>query len=160
MQMANTTRLLIAFVGFFCCSIEAAKTPPTKPNFILIMADNLGYGDIGPFGSKLHRTPNLDRMAREGRRLTSFYSASGVCTPSRAALMTGRLPIRNGMIPAGTGAARVGGPTDSGGLPDNELTLAAALKAQGYSTGQVGKWHLCAPTPTQPSITPAQPHAP
>ena len=66
-----------------------AKVPPNRPNFILIMADNLGYGDIGPFGSKLHRTPNLDRMAREGRKLTSFYSASGVCTPSRAALMTG-----------------------------------------------------------------------
>ena len=77
-------RLLILLL--FAVFSTHAKVPPAQPNFILIMADNLGYGDIGPFGSKLHRTPNLDRMAREGRRLTSFYSASGVCTPRRAAL--------------------------------------------------------------------------
>ena len=84
----------------------------------------------------------IDTMADEGLRFTQWYSGDSLCTPSRAALLTGRLPIRNGMIPAGTGAGRVGGPTDSGGLPDNELTLADALKAQGYTTGQVGKWHL------------------
>ena len=141
MQMANTTRLLIAFVGFFCCSIEAAKTPPAKPNFILIMADNLGYGDIGPFGSKLHRTPNLDRMAREGRRLTSFYSASGVCTPSRAALMTGCYPRRVGLdwTPEDGHVLR---PVSPNGLHPNEVTIAEVLKKAGYATACIGKWHL------------------
>ena len=86
---------LLLLLFLIHCSLHA-KVPPAQPNFILIMADNLGYGDIGPFGSRLHRTPNLDRMAREGRRLTSFYSASGVCTPSRAALMTGCYPRRVG----------------------------------------------------------------
>ena len=80
----------------FLIDAEAA-VPPPQPNFILIMADNLGYGDIEPFGSKLHRTPNLNRMAREGRRLTSFYSASGVCTPSRAAILTGKYSHNNGI---------------------------------------------------------------
>ena len=89
------------FVGLiagtvFLIDAEAAILP-SQPNFILIMADNLGYGDIEPFGSKLHRTPNLNKMAQEGRRLTSFYSASGVCTPSRAALMTGCYPRRVGL---------------------------------------------------------------
>ena len=139
--MANTTRLLIAFVGFFCCSIEAAQTPPAKPNFILIMADNLGYGDIGPFGSKLHRTPNLDRMAREGRRLTSFYSASGVCTPSRAALMTGCYPRRVGLdwTPEDGHVLR---PVSPNGLHPNEVTIAEVLKKAGYATACIGKWHL------------------
>ena len=113
--------------------------------------DDFGWGDLPCYGHPTQERGAIDTMAEEGLRFTQWYSGESLCTPSRAALMTGRLPVRNGMIPAGTGAARVGGPTDSGGLPDNELTLAAALKAQGYSTGQVGKWHLCAPHP-QPAI--------
>src|ERR1700694_2741911 len=77
----------------------AAEGPkPARPNFILINIDDLGYADIGPFGSKINRTPNLDRMAKEGRRLTSFYAAP-VCSPSRAALMTGCYPKRSLPIP-------------------------------------------------------------
>ena len=112
---------------FVVATTAQAKTPPARPNFILIMADNLGYGDIGPFGSKLHRTPNLDRMAREGRRLTSFYSASGVCTPSRAALMTGRYPIRYGA------QHFVQKPHQTHWLPSSEgAILPDKLRAAGY----------------------------
>ena len=75
-------------------AIPVAAAPP---NFVIILADNLGYGDVGCFGSTLHRTPNIDRMATEGMRLTSFYVSSGVCTPSRASLMTGRHPARVGI---------------------------------------------------------------
>ena len=74
-----------------------AQAKVSKPNFVIIYADDLGYGDLGCFGHPTIRTPNLDRMATEGARLTQFYSAASVCTPSRAALLTGRLPIRNGM---------------------------------------------------------------
>jgi len=118
-----------------------AEVPPNRPNFILIMADNLGYGDIGPFGSKLHRTPNLDRMAQEGRKLTSFYSASGVCTPSRAALMTGCYPRRVGLdwTPEDGHVLR---PVSPNGLHPNEITLAEVLKKAGYTTACIGKWHL------------------
>ncbi len=106
---------------------------------MLVYADDLGYGDIGPFGSKLNRTPHLDRMAAEGMRFTSFYSAAEVCTPSRAALMTGRLPLRNGMC---NDQRRVLFPDSAGGLPASEVTLAAALRDLGYATACVGKWHL------------------
>ena len=118
-----------------------AKVPPPKPNFILIMADNLGYGDIEPFGSKLHRTPNLNRMAREGRKLTSFYSASGVCTPSRAALMTGCYPRRVGLdwTPEDGHVLR---PVSPNGLHPSEITIAEVLKGAGYATACIGKWHL------------------
>src|SRR5688572_1477993 len=80
----------------FCALAIALTAAPASrpPNFILLLCDNLGYGDVAPFGSKLHRTPHLDRMAREGMKLTHLYSASGVCTPSRAALMTGSYPLR------------------------------------------------------------------
>ncbi len=112
-----------------------------RPNFVLIMCDNLGYGDIGPFGSKLHRTPNLDRMTQEGMRLTSCYSASGVCTPSRAALMTGCYPRRVGL-----GWTVADGPVlrpvSQIGLHPDETTLAEVLKMEGYATVCIGKWHL------------------
>jgi arylsulfatase A len=122
------------------CSLHA-KVPAAQPNFILIMADNLGYGDISPFGSKLNRTPNLDRMAREGRKLTSFYSASGVCTPSRAALMTGCYPRRVGLdwVPEDGHVLR---PVSPNGLHSNEVTIAEILKKAGYATACIGKWHL------------------
>ena len=112
-----------------------------RPNFVIIMCDNLGYGDIGPFGSKLHRTPNLDRMARDGMRLTSFYSASGVCTPSRAALMTGCYPRRVGLGWT-TGDGPVLRPVSPNGLHPDETTIAEVLKKAGYATACIGKWHL------------------
>ena len=131
---------LLLLLFLIHCSLHA-KIPPAQPNFILIMADNLGYGDIGPFGSRLHRTPNLDRMAREGRKLTSFYSASGVCTPSRAALMTGCYPRRVGLdwTPEDGHVLR---PVSPNGLHPNEVTIAEVLKKAGYATACIGKWHL------------------
>ena len=111
----------------------------TQPNVIIIFADDLGYGDLGCFGHPTIRTPELDRMAREGMKLTQFYSAAPVCTPSRAALMTGRLPARNGMC---SNKRRVLFPTSKGGLPASEMTLAERLQDQGYATACIGKWHL------------------
>lgn len=113
----------------------SGNTPLPKPNFIVINIDDLGYGDIGPYGSKLNRTPNLDRMAKEGRKLTSFYAAP-VCSPSRAALMTGCYPKR--VLPIGG----VLFPANNTGLSPREITVAEILKASGYATGIVGKWHL------------------
>ena len=110
-----------------------------SPNIVVIFCDDLGYGDLSCFGHPTIKTPNLDRMAAEGVKLTQFYSASPVCTPSRAALMTGRLPIRSGMC---SDKRRVLFPNSGGGIPASEITLAEALKEQGYATACVGKWHL------------------
>src|SRR5688572_26267209 len=87
--------LLLFATAFATSQGDAAETRP--PNFVVIFCDDLGYGDLGCFGHPTIRTPNFDRMAAEGMKLTQFYSAAPVCTPSRAALLTGRLPIRNGM---------------------------------------------------------------
>lgn len=111
------------------------------PNFVVILCDNLGYGDIGCFGSKLHRTPHIDRLATEGTRLTSFYSTSGVCTPSRASLMTGCYPRRVSMHVDENGTA-VLRPVATKGLHPDEVTIAEVLKARGYATACIGKWHL------------------
>ena len=117
------------------------KAANSKPNIILIFVDNLGNGDLGCFGSKLHRTPNIDRMAAEGTKFTSFYVASGVCTPSRAALMTGCYPRRVNMHESGSKTA-VLRPVDTKGLNPDETTMAGVLKSVGYATGIFGKWHL------------------
>lgn len=119
-----------------CLAAEAIR----KPNFIIIFIDDMGYGDIEPFGSKLNKTPNLNRMAAEGRKMTSFYVGSSVCTPSRAALMTGCYPQRVG-LERGSGHI-VLFPGDHHGLNPNEITIAETLKSAGYATGCFGKWHL------------------
>ncbi len=116
-----------------------AGTQP--PNFIIIFCDDLGYGDIGCFGSSKNRTPNLDRMAAEGMRFTSFYVTSGVCTPSRSSLMTGCYPRRVNMHQNDTGLC-VLFPVNKKGLNPEEVTIAEILKAQGYATACIGKWHL------------------
>lgn len=115
-------------------SLDARDESP-RPNFVIINIDDLGYGDIAPFGSTRNRTPNLDRMAREGRKLTCFYGAP-VCSPSRAALMTGCYPKRALPIP------HVLFPVNDIGLSPEEVTVAEVLKAEGYATAIVGKWHL------------------
>lgn len=106
-----------------------------KPNIVMIYADDLGYGDLGCYGHPTIRTPNLDRMAREGMRFTQWYSAAPVCTPSRAALLTGRYPVRSGLT-------RVLFPQSTGGIPESETTMAEVLRGSGYRTAAVGKWHL------------------
>ena len=105
------------------------------PNFIVILADDLGYGDLGCDGGRIIRTPSLDRMAREGARFTDFYASANVCTPSRAGLLTGRYAIRSGL------AHEVIQPSDTIGLPVSEVTIPKALKPV-YASALIGKWHL------------------
>lgn len=121
------------------CALQQPVVEERSPNIVILFADDLGYGDLGCYGHPSIRTPHLDRMAAQGMRFTQFYSAAEVCTPSRAALLTGRLPIRSGM--AGD-TRRVLFPNSPGGLQDSEITLAEALKEKGYATACIGKWHL------------------
>ena len=127
--------------GLFSGFAQSTGNPVDNPNFIIIFCDDLGYGDLGCFGSKKHRTPNIDRMAAEGMRFTSFYVTSGVCTPSRSSLMTGCYPRRVNMHQSGRNEW-VLFPVAQKGLNPNETTIAEVLKAQGYATACVGKWHL------------------
>ena len=119
--------------------ISAEET--RKTNFIVILCDNLGYGDVEPFGSKIHRTPHLNRMAKEGRKFTHFYVTAGVCTPSRASIMTGCYAQRVQMH-LNPRDGRVLRPVSPYGLHPDETTIAETLKDQGYATALVGKWHL------------------
>ncbi|MGH9340809.1 MAG: sulfatase family protein [Acidobacteriota bacterium] len=119
--------------------VLAQREVERPPNIIILFADDLGYGDLGCYGHPTIRTPHLDRMAAQGMRFTQFYSAASVCTPSRAALLTGRLPVRSGMS---SDRRRVLFPNSAGGLPDDEITLAEALKSKGYASACIGKWHL------------------
>ena len=121
--------------------LSAASSKP--PNIVLILCDDLGYGDLGCYGSKIH-TPNLDRMAAEGVRFTNFCSADPVCSPSRAALLTGRYPTR-------VGVPTVFFPQDTAGLSLQEKTLADLLKARNYKTICIGKWHLGRPAEYLPT---------
>ena len=128
--MKLTTLLSVTFI-FFLGALQAAK-----PNFVIIFADDQGYGDLSCFGSKTIDTPNIDRIGKEGRKFTSFMVASPVCTPSRAALLTGCYPKRVGMH------QHVLFPSSTKGLNPNEHTIADHLKGQGYATACFGKWHL------------------
>lgn len=112
-----------------------------QPNVVIIFCDDLGYGDLGCYGSTKNRTPNIDRLAENGIRLTDFYSSSPVCTPSRSSLMTGCYPRRVGMHEDATGHW-VLIPRSRRGLSPDEVTLAEALKEAGYATACIGKWHL------------------
>ena len=110
-----------------------------SPNYIVIFVDDMGYGDLGVYGNPTISTPHLDKMAYEGQKWTQFYSAASVCTPSRAALLTGRLPVRSGMASSKNSVLF---PNSLSGLPSTELTLAEKLKEKNYKTAIVGKWHL------------------
>ena len=129
-------------------AISAEKEKKSDPNFIIIFCDDMGYGDIGAFGNPTIKTPNLDMMAHQGQKWTNFYVAAPVSTPSRAALLTGRLPVRTGMS---SQKRRVLFPDSNGGLPPSEITLARLLKDHGYRTAAVGKWHLGHKSPFLPT---------
>ena len=130
---------VFCFLAILCSGFSFAGAASSRPpNIVIIFADDLGYGDLGCYGSPSIRTPHLDGMAREGLRFTDFYVAAAVCSPSRAALLTGRLPLRNGMF----GERNVLYPQSKGGLPAEEITIARALKRRGYATAHIGKWHL------------------
>ncbi len=136
----NTTHLKLGALclwSLLVCTLSNAQ--PQQPNIIVIFADDMGYGDMSGNGHPTIRTPNLDQMAAEGQKWTSFYAAAPVCTPSRAGLMTGRLPVRSGMT---SNNRPVLFPYSKGGMPAQEETIAEALKKQGYATALVGKWHL------------------
>ena len=127
--------LLLSFL--FVIPLSGQK----KPNIVIIFADDLGYGDLSCYGHPTIRTPFLDQMAEEGMRFTQFYAAASVCTPSRAGLLTGRYPVRTGMV-KGLIPGRVLFPNSPDGLPLHEETIAEVLKKEGYRTAMVGKWHL------------------
>jgi uncharacterized sulfatase len=126
-------RHLLAAAASAAFSRAAGAARP--PNFIIVLADDLGYGDLGAYGNRLIRTPALDRMARDGVVLTDLYSAANVCTPARAGLLTGRYPIRTGL------AYEVILADDRRGLSPSEVTIAKALKPD-YASALIGKWHL------------------
>ncbi len=130
--------LTFALVALWSAIVaEAAESPP--PNVVFIFADDLGYGDLGCYGATKVSTPNIDRLAREGRKFSDSHSASAVCTPSRYALLTGDYPLRANHGKGVWGPA----PVDSGLLIDTDkLTIADVFKAQGYATAALGKWHL------------------
>lgn len=139
---------IIGVIFLFSLPIISAQTD--NPNFIIIFTDDQGYADLGCFGGKHVNTPRIDKMAREGARLTNFYVAAPVCTPSRAALMTGSYPKRNDMATGSRGGVLLS--ADEKGLHPEEITIAEVLKTVGYKTGMFGKWHLG----DQPSFLPTQ----
>jgi arylsulfatase A-like enzyme len=118
---------------------DPARAQAEPPNIVLVVADDMGWGDLGVYGHPTVRTPNLDRLAAEGQRWTSFYSGAPYCTASRAGLLTGRLPVRSGMA---SESRTVLFPDSVGGLPQSELTIPELLKTRGYATAMMGKWHL------------------
>ena len=128
---------LILFVAIHASLAHANET--RLPNVIVILADDMGYGDTSQNGHPTIQTPHLDQMASEGQAWTHFYAAASVCSPSRAALLTGRLPIRSGIA---SSKHRVFFPWSKGGIPAEEFTLAELFRSQGYATAMIGKWHL------------------
>ena len=128
--------LLALWLGAAHGNAAAAGDPPESPNIVLVLADDLGYGDVGAYGARFVRTPAIDSLAQQGVRFTQFFASANVCTPSRAGLLTGRYPVRSRL------AGDVIFPEAEYGLGEGEVTLAGILKAAGYDTWAVGKWHL------------------
>lgn len=145
-------------------ALQPAASPGARPNIVVILADDLGYGDVGVYGSRAITTPNMDQLAAEGMRFSNAYSSAPICSPSRAGLLTGRYPLRSGIIQAmqsagdsmkrrlslrlGMGMSNLasidmrGGSNMVNGLPLTEITVAEALQQAGYRTAAFGKWHL------------------
>ncbi|XP_076442773.1 steryl-sulfatase-like [Babylonia areolata] len=139
-EQDQTVYKLLTVIYIIILNVRGSTCKTPDPNFVLIVADDLGYGDLGCFGNTTIRTPHLDRLAAEGVKLTHNVAAASMCTPSRAAFLTGRYPIRSGMVAPHfmrayplTAAA--------GGLPTSEITIAEVTKKAGYRTAYLGKWH-------------------
>jgi arylsulfatase A-like enzyme len=138
--------MILTVVGVgFVCAVEGAE--PRAPNFIVVLIDDMGWRDIGASGSRYFKTPNIDRLATQGMRFTQGYAACAVCSPTRAALMTGKYPARLHITDwiRGGGTPKVSKfkvPDWTMHLPGEEVTVAEALKQRGYVTAHIGKWHL------------------
>lgn len=126
------------FLAVLASQALPLRAASRRPNFVVIFADDLGYGDLACFGSQTNKTPHLDQMAREGARFTDFYVPMPFCAPSRSSMLTGRYPFRTGVT---NNPAPDSGINDVG-LPPEEITIAEALKPLGYASMAIGKWHL------------------
>lgn len=132
--------IMKSIIRLFVVTLWPLLLPASSTNVVIVLADDLGYGDLGCYGHPHFKTPRIDRMAAEGARLTQFNCPAPFCAPTRASLMTGRYPFRCGMT---QNPAPDGGPAaDALALPKSEVTLAQVLKSAGYATGMIGKWHL------------------
>ena len=151
MRYTKFTGLFLSIVLIFVNSFSAHAKKLQKPNIIFIMADDLGYGDLGSYGQQIIQTPNLDKMASEGMRFTECYAGSTVCAPSRSVLMTGR---HTGHTTVRGNSGGIGGVIGLGGkegrvpLKKEDITVAEVLKQAGYVTGMTGKWGLGEPNTT------------
>jgi arylsulfatase A-like enzyme len=134
----------MGFLTFLLLAALAVATPrvplPVQPNIVVFLADDLGYGDLPKYGNPTFSTPHIDQLADEGMLFKTWYSAHALCTPSRAALLTGRHAVRSGMV--NLTIPVILSPNQAGGFPNHEISIAQALKNGGYRTGMVGKWHL------------------
>lgn len=145
-KLASVFCAVLSLLIVGCSATEPAEDiqSDSHPNIVILFADDMGYGDLGSYGHPLIRTPSIDALADEGVRFTSFYMAAATCTPSRAALLTGRYPIRSGL-------ERVVFPHEDNGMRPSEITLPELLREQSYSTHLVGKWHLGEKSPYLPT---------
>lgn len=133
--MLRTRIAVLLLVSLVAPTVSSAQTKPSKPNIVVFLADDMGWGDTATYGHPLIKTPNLDKLASEGVKFTQCYSACGVCSPSRSAILTGRTPYRNGVYRHLSG-------NHEAHLRRSEITYPKLLKTIGYETCHVGKWHL------------------
>lgn len=127
--------ILFAALWMVCCTKEKNEKLPIRTNFIQILTDDQGWGDLGSFGHQFIHSPNIDQLAKDGIKFTQCYSSASVCSPARASILTGRTPYRTGVyrwVPANHFCH----------LPSSEITLPQLLRSAGYQTGHFGKWHL------------------
>ena len=145
----NLRRCFLVFASLFLLFSPSLQAAPKKPNFIFILIDDLGWTDLSCYGSQFYETPNIDKLAREGMKFTQAYSACAVCSPTRAAILTGKYPATLHLTDYIPGEkhpfAKLLVPDWTQHLPENEITIAKQLKSAGYKTASIGKWHMGGP---------------